>query len=213
MFTGLIEAICVVKKTDRATGSMRLAIDLGSSADGTKLGDSIAVNGVCLTVSRFDGTIAAFDLSSETLKKSNLGKLKIGSAVNVERAVRPTDRLGGHFVQGHIDGVAIIKQVDRRDDYADITFTADAELLEQMVVKGSVAVDGISLTIAAMNENSFSVTLIPQTLKSTTLGKAKPGDTVNIETDIIAKIIKKQLTKILPQEKSLTVEKLKELGF
>jgi len=190
-----------------------LTIDSGKLADESKIGDSIAINGVCLTVARLDGGLAAFDISSETLTKSNLGKLKPSSPVNVELALKATGRLGGHIVQGHIDGVATIKAINKQGQFADIKFAASEELLEQMVVKGSVAVDGISLTIASMDENGFSAAIIPETLKKTTLGTAKIGDTVNIETDIIVKTIKKQLEKILPQKQLLTVEKLKQLGF
>jgi riboflavin synthase len=216
MFTGLIEAICTVKSIGRSGGGMLLAIDLGKLAEDSKIGDSIAINGVCLTVSRLDGSVADFDVSSETLTKSNLGKLSAGSKVNAERAMRAGDRFGGHFVAGHIDGTATIKGIEKLGQFANMEFTASPELLSQMVAKGSVAVDGISLTIAGMDEDSFSVALIPQTLKKTTLGEAKIGDCVNIEADIIVKTIKKQLESALgglPQKQPLTVEKLKAMGF
>ena len=213
MFTGLIEAICTVKSVRRSARGLLLTIDLGKLAYESKIGDSIAIGGTCLTVARLDGGLAAFDISSETLTKSNLGKLKPSSPVNVELALKATDRLGGHIVQGHIDGVATIKAINKQGQFADIKFAASAELLDQMVVKGSVAVDGISLTIASMDENSFSAAIIPETLKKTTLGTAKIGDAVNIETDIIVKTIKKQLEKILPRKQLLTVETLKQLGF
>jgi len=213
MFTGLIEAVCTVKLVRRTEGGLLLTIDLGRLADETRIGDSISINGVCLTVAEFRGSTGSFDLSGETLAKSALGKLKAGSQVNAERAVKAADRFGGHFVAGHIDGTATIKAVDKHGQFADIRFSAEPELLEQMVVKGSVAVDGISLTIASMDENGFSAAIIPQTLAKTTLGAAKIGDTVNIETDIIVKTIKKQLEKILPQEKKLTIEKLRQSGF
>jgi len=192
---------------------MLLSIDLGELADDGRIGDSIAINGVCLTIAKLEGGLATFDLSAETLVKSTMGGLRPSSQVNVERAVKAGDRLGGHIVQGHIDGIATIKAIKKMGQFADIKLAADAELLEQMVVKGSVAVDGISLTIASMDQNSFSVAIIPETLKKTTLGRAKIGDEVNIETDIIVKTIKTQLEKILPQTQSLTAEKLKELGF
>jgi riboflavin synthase len=213
MFTGLIETICRVISVRRSSTAMELTIDLGKLANDSKVGDSIAINGVCLTIARLDGVSAAFDVSTETLTKSTLGRLGPSSQVNVERAIKATDRFGGHFVLGHIDGIATIKQVDKYGDFADIRFSTDPELLDQMVVKGSVAVDGISLTIAGIDKNSFTVALIPETLKKTTLNKAKIGDTVNIETDIIVKTIKKQLDKILPKEQKLTMEKLKQLGF
>ncbi len=213
MFTGLIEAVCTVKSVRQGENSMLLSIDLGELAEDGKIGDSIAINGVCLTIAKLEGGIATFELSGETLAKSTLGKLKPSSQVNVERAIKATDRFGGHIVQGHIDGTVTIKAIDKRGQFADMKFAAQAELLEAMVVKGSVALDGISLTIASMDQNSFTIALIPQTLKKTTLSKIKIGDVVNIETDIIVKTIKKQLEKILPQKQSLSAEKLKELGF
>jgi len=213
MFTGLIETICTVKVVRRSGGGLLLTIDLDKIANDSKIGDSIAINGVCLTIAKLEGSLASFDLSAETLSKSALGKLKPSSEVNVERALKPTDRFGGHFVQGHIDGTATIETIDRRGEFADIKFAAETELLESMVVKGSVAIDGISLTITNIDRNSFSVAIIPETLKKTTLGKAKIGDCVNIETDIIVKTIKRQLEKILPKKQTLTAEKLRELGF
>jgi riboflavin synthase len=213
MFTGLIEAVCRVTSARESAGLVQLAVDLGKSADGTKIGDSVAINGACLTVIKLQAAQATFDLSGETLAKSALGRLKPGSVVNVERAVRPSDRLGGHIVQGHVDGTAEIKAIDRHGQFANIRFAVAAELLDQMVSKGSVAVDGISLTIADMDQNGFSVAVIPQTLENTTLGSAKVGDTVNIEIDVITKIVKRQLEKILPLPEKLTVEKLRQLGF
>jgi riboflavin synthase len=213
MFTGLIEAICVVKSARPNAGGVSLTVDLGNLAEQCKIGDSIAINGACLTIAELTGSLATFELSTETLARSTLGKLKPSSKVNVEQAMKPTDRFGGHFVQGHVDGTATIKAIKRQGGFADIEFAAPPELLSQMVVKGSVAVDGISLTIAGLNRSSFSVALIPQTLKRTTLGTAKAGDAVNIETDIIVKTIKSYLDKILPQKQTLTVEKLRELGF
>jgi riboflavin synthase len=213
MFTGLIETICTVRSVRQSPGTMLLTIDLGELASDGRIGDSIAINGACLTIARLEGGLATFELSGETLARSTLGKLKPSSQVNVERAIRAADRFGGHFVQGHIDGTATIKAIDKRGRFADIKFAAGAELLDAMVAKGSVAVDGISLTIAGINRNSFTVALIPETLNKTTLSQAKIGDEVNIETDIIVKTIKTQLEKILSQTQSLTAEKLKELGF
>ncbi len=213
MFTGLIEAVCKVRSVRRSDRAVLLAIDLGNLADDCKIGDSIAVNGVCLTITRLEGGAADFDVSSETLAKSTLDNLGPSSQVNIERAIKATDRFGGHFVQGHIDGTAIVKAIDKQGQFAEWKFAAEAELLDAMVVKGSVAVDGISLTISGIDQNSFSVYLIPETLNKTTLCKVKIGDKVNIETDIIVKTIKKQLEKILPQSQPLTVDKLKGLGF
>ncbi|OHB60526.1 MAG: riboflavin synthase subunit alpha [Planctomycetes bacterium RBG_13_46_10] len=222
MFTGLIEAICTVKSNRQTNSGALLTVDLGEldgdckigSTGSLQVGDSIAINGVCLTIAYLAPQfIAGFDISTETLAKTTLGKIKTGSPVNVERALKATDRFGGHFVQGHIDGTAIIKAIKRASQFADIEFSAEPELLEQMIVKSSVSVDGISLTIASMNDHSFSVALIPETLKRTTLGTAKVGDVVNIETDIIVKTVKKHIDKIMPQKQPLTVERLKQLGF
>jgi len=213
MFTGLIEAVCRVKSVRPTDGAMHLSVDLGKLAGESKIGDSIAIKGVCLTITELRGNFADFDVSGETLAKTALGKLKPASPVNTELAIKATGRFGGHIVQGHIDGTATIKAIDKRGRFADMRFAAKSELLDQMVVKGSVAVDGISLTVAGMDEGSFSVAIIPETLKKTTLGAAKIGDVVNIETDIIAKIINKQLDKILPLKQKLTAERLQELGF
>ena len=213
MFTGLIETICTVKSVRRSAGSMVLTIDLGVLADESKTGDSIAINGACLTIAKLQGSLASFDVSAETLAKSTLGKLKPSSEVNIERSLKANDRFGGHFVLGHVDGTATVDAIDKSGKFANIKFAAKAELLEAIVVKGSVAVDGISLTIAVIDIKSFGVSIIPETLKRTTLGKAKIGDCVNIETDIIVKTIKRQLDEILPKKQGLTAEKLRQLGY
>ncbi len=213
MFTGLIETMGVVKSVRPSGGGLVLTLDLGGIAGDAGTGESIAVNGVCLTVAKLDGGLASFDLSAETLAKSALGKLKPSSQVNLERAMKATDRFGGHFVQGHVDGTATIVAIDRRSEFADITLSAGAEMLEGMVPKGSVAVDGISLTIAGISATGFSICVIPETLKRTTLSNAKIGESVNIETDIIVKAVKRQLENILPKKGPLTAERLRQLGF
>lgn len=224
MFTGLIEAICKVVSARPAAGGMLLTVDLGGlasdgkvgSTDPLQVGDSIAINGACLTIARLDGNLATFDISPETLARTSFGRLNPSSQVNVERAMKAGDRFGGHFVQGHIDGTAKIAAIEKKGEFADMKFAAGRELLNQMVVKGSVAVDGISLTVAGMDSDGFRVAIIPQTLKKTTLGSAKIGDLVNIETDIIVKTIKKLLGSALGgqgRERGLTFEKLTEMGF
>jgi riboflavin synthase len=213
MFTGLIEALCIVRSVRQSGETMALAVDLGKLTEDCKVGDSIAINGACLTITRLQGTVADFDVSKETLEKSTLGKCTPSSQVNVERAVKAGARLGGHFVSGHIDGTAKITSIKKQGNFAEMKFAADPELIDKMIAKGSVAVDGISLTIADMDKNSFSVAVIPETLKKTTLGNAKTQDKVNIETDIIVKTIKKHLDNILPTQETLTAEKLKQLGF
>ena len=213
MFTGLVETICTVKSIRSSVNSTLLEVDLGEIAAENRIGDSIAVNGVCLTVTGIAGAIVSFDVSAETLAKSTLSKLRPASQVNIERAMRASDRFGGHFVQGHIDGTATIEAIDKHGEFADVSFAAGAELLNAMVVKGSVAVDGVSLTIANIDQNGFRIAIIPETLRRTTLGRARAGDCVNIETDIIVKTIKRQLENILPKTDPLTAERLKQLGF
>jgi len=192
---------------------MALTIDLGILADESNTGDSIAINGACLTIAKLQGRLASFDVSAETLAKSTLGKLKPSSEVNVERSLKASDRFGGHFVLGHIDGTATIEAINKSGEFANIRLAAKAELLDAIIAKGSIAIDGISLTITTVDQKSFGVSVIPETLKRTTLGKAKIGDCVNIETDIIVKTIKKQLDEILPKKQGLTAEKLRQLGY
>jgi len=215
MFTGLIEAVCDVKSVDPSGGSGggSLVVELGDLAADCRLGDSVAVSGVCLTITRLHGTTATFGLSPETLERSSLAGLRPGAKVNIERAMKATDRFGGHIVQGHVDGVATIRSVRKLGEFADIEFAAGPELLDQMVVKGSVAVDGVSLTIAGMDSGSFRIAAIPETLNRTTLGNAQTGRRVNIEVDILVKIVRRQLEVLLPQQQPLTVERLRQMGF
>lgn len=213
MFTGLIEKVCTVKTARRMSAGLELTVDLDKLAEDVKIGDSIAVNGACLTVTGIRNSLVSFDVSPETVTKSNIGRLKSGSKVNIETAIRPASLLSGHIVQGHVDGTAKIKKIENKDRFYDMTFSADNELLEQMVAKGSVAADGVSLTIASINSSTFTVAIIPQTWQKTTLSLAKTGDLVNIETDIITKTVRRQLERILPQQNALTIEKLKDFGF
>ena len=192
---------------------MRLTVDIGPLAEGTGLGDSIAINGVCLTVCQLSNSLADFDVSSETVAKSSLKNLNSGSMVNLERAMSAKGRFGGHVVQGHVDGTAVIAAIREQADFATFRFEASPDLLDQMVLKGSVAVDGISVTVAALDKTGFDVAVIPTTLKETTWHNARVGDIVNIETDILIKVVKKQLEKLLPAQGGITVDKLKELGF
>ena len=213
MFTGLIEKVCSIRSVRRSNNSMVLLVNLGDMASECKIGDSISVSGVCLTISKIEGNISEFDISGETLIKTSLGKLQISSHVNIERAMKPTERFGGHFVLGHVDGTAKIEKIDKNGEFADIKFSAGKELIDSMVEKGSVAVDGISLTISKLDKNSFNIAIIPQTMKQTTLGNVKTGELVNIETDIIIKAVKKQLEQILQKKDMITAEKLREFGF
>ena len=193
MFTGLVETVGSVTAVDSGGIDCRLEIASGLVADGAKDGDSVAINGCCLTVVECLGETLAFEAGSETLSRTNLGQLVSGSSVNLERAMKASDRLGGHFVTGHVD--ALGKITHRSDDgrWAEFRFSVPPELTRQMASKGSVAVDGISLTLVDVLEAEFSVALIPHTLEVTTLGDKQPGDTVNIETDLLAKYVQRQL--------------------
>lgn len=213
MFTGIIEIVGTVRQVIHNNRQMQIAIDLSTISDGTVLGDSIAVDGVCLTVSRLVGTCATFDVSTETARRSTLAGLKTGDHVNLERAMSANGRFGGHVVQGHVDGIGTIAAIRKEADFATFRFETKPELLEQMVLKGSVAVDGISLTVAAVDKTGFEAALIPTTLAETTWRHSKVGNAVNIETDILVKIIQKQLQTMLGEGKGLTLEKLKEHGF
>jgi len=213
MFTGIIEKVCIAKDIRRNVSGMEISIDLGNLVEDVKLGDSVAINGTCLTAVKIQGSVVAFELSTETIAKSSLADIKPAQKVNVERAMKLSDRLGGHIVQGHIDGIATIKSISDKGDFKDITFSAGKELLDQMVTKGSVAIDGISLTIAQMDSTSFKIAVIPQTLQETILGSAKVGNKVNIETDIISKMVKKHVENLMPSKNVFTENKLKELGY
>jgi len=213
MFTGIIETVGIIKQVQPSGNQMRLLIDLNRIADGTRLGDSIAVNGVCLTISHLNGTVAQFDVSTETIEKTTLTKLKNGSVINLERAMSAQGRFGGHIVQGHIDGLGKIAAIQKQADFAQFRFEVPKELIAQIVLKGSVAVDGVSVTVAKLDAVGFEVAVIPTTLKETTWHQSKIGDDVNIETDILVKITQRQLAAMLPNSKGLTIDKLREHGF
>jgi riboflavin synthase len=213
MFTGIIQKICSVKALSKGGDSAALTVDLDQLVNQAKTGDSIAINGICLTVTKLTGTLVTFDVSGETLAKSTIGKLTSGSKVNIELALRAEDRFGGHFVLGHVDGTAIIKKIEKKADFATFTLAAPKDLLEQMIPKGSVSVNGISLTIAELNPDGFTAAVIPQTLKETTLGQAKINDPVNIEIDIITKTVRKYLQQLSPGKSGMTLEDLEQQGF
>ena len=213
MFTGIIETVGVIKQIQPNGKQMRLSIDLNRIADGTRLGDSIAVNGVCLTVSRQTGSTAEFDVSTETIQKTTLTTLKNSSMVNLERAMSAQGRFGGHIVQGHVDGLGKIAAIQKQADFAQFRFEVPKELIAQIVLKGSVAVDGVSVTVAKLNATGFEVAVIPTTLKETTWHQSKVGDAVNIETDILVKITQRQIAAMLPDSQGLTIDKLREHGF
>ena len=190
MFTGLVQDLGTVTAVDATDEGVRLAIatDLVAELDE---GDSVAVNGVCLTATAIGGHTFSADVMRESLRRSSLAEVAAGAQVNLELPLRASDRLGGHVVQGHVDGVAVVR--DTLDDgFARVvTFDAPPELLRYVVEKGSIAVDGVSLTVADVDADGFSVALIPETLERTTLGTAAPGRPVNLEVDVLAKYVEK----------------------
>jgi riboflavin synthase len=190
VFTGLVADLGTVAAIEQGDEGVRLAVRTALAGELAE-GDSVAVNGVCLTATNIvDGTFSA-DVMNESLRRTSLGEVGVGSPVNLELPLRAHDRLGGHFVQGHVDGVATVRDV-REDGFAQVvTFDAPADLLRYIVEKGSIAVDGVSLTVAAVDATSFAVSLIPETLERTTLGAAERGRSVNLEVDVLAKYVEK----------------------
>ena len=201
MFTGLVEGLGRIARVESESSGRLIVVQppsslLMSEPDlvlPTKCGDSIAINGCCLTIISLDDGFWTFQAGPETLSKTNLGKLIPNEYVNLERSLPATGRLGGHFVQGHVDGVGTVDQLERDSDWTTLGFRVAPELSELMVVKGSVCVDGVSLTIVTVEPDRFTVSLIPHTLAVTTLGKRSIGDSVNIETDILGKYARKFL--------------------
>ncbi|HEU0023602.1 MAG TPA: riboflavin synthase [Thermoleophilaceae bacterium] len=190
MFTGLVADKGTVEALERAGASARLRVRT-RLANELASGESIAVNGVCLTARDPDAGSFVADLMAETLERSSLGPLAEGDEVNLELPLRPGDRLGGHVVQGHVDGTGTVERVTEVDFARVVRVRAPAELLRYVVEKGSIAVDGVSLTVAEVDDAGFSVSLIPETLERTTLGSAVPGRTVNLEVDVLAKYVEK----------------------
>ncbi|MFO0880191.1 MAG: riboflavin synthase [Gemmataceae bacterium] len=193
MFTGLVEALGTVRELVRLGEGCRLVVEAPSIAEGLSLGESVAVNGTCLSVVEYTASTFAFDVGPETLLRTNLGSLVAQDRVNLERSLRFSDRLGGHLVQGHVDGVGTIDDRIEQGEWVTVWFRCSRELAGQMVSKGSVAVDGISLTLVDVEPERFSVALIPHTLQVTTLGFKGVGAAVNLETDLLAKYVWKYL--------------------
>ena len=187
MFSGIIEEIGTVKRFGRS----HLTVSAKKVLQGAKLGDSIAVNGACLTVVNIGEDTFSVDVMPETLRLTNLGRLGVGDGVNLERALAVGDRLGGHFVQGHVEGVGRVLSLTPEEGAITVRFLAPSELMRYVVKKGFIAVDGISLTVIECDHDSFSVSLVVYTQQNTTLASKKPGDLVNIETDIIAKYVER----------------------
>lgn len=192
MFTGLVEALGTVTGLVDDPPACRLEVAVGRDwAAEASIGDSVALNGCCLTVVAIKASELAFEAGPETLARTNLGQITAGDPVNLERPLAANGRLGGHFVQGHVDGVATVTAVAREGDWVTMWFEVPGDLASQLVPKGSVAVDGVSLTVVVVEDNRFSVALIPHTLEVTTLGVRQSGGRVNLETDILAKYVQK----------------------
>ena len=194
MFTGIVEGIGKVKKISKATknrSALQLAVNLGKHGKGLKIGQSVALNGVCLTVTKVSKNECTFEMIEETKKKTNLGNLKPGEIVNIERSLKVGDRLEGHFVLGHVDGVGIIKKIQKKPKEVQVWFKVPKNLSKYVVKKGSIAIDGISLTVVEIKNNLDSVCIIPHTIDVTNFKTKNIGDKVNIETDILGKYILK----------------------
>lgn len=215
MFTGIVEELGSIRSVRRGQHSSVLSIAAKDILSDLKVGDSVAVNGVCLTATTVDSGGFTADVMHETLNRSSLGSLTVGSHVNLERAMAANGRFGGHIVSGHIDGTGTITALRKDDNAVWYTISAAPELLRYIVEKGSIAIDGISLTVAEVGESWFSISAIPHTVAVTTLGEKRPGVTVNLENDVIGKYVEK-LLRPQPQEtvkSSLTLEFLAQHGF
>lgn len=217
MFTGIVEEIGSIEGIKNGDKSSKLTIRGSKVLDKTKLGDSICTNGVCLTVTNIHSNSFEADVMAETLRKSNLGKLRIGSKVNLERALSLETRLGGHIVSGHIDGVGEIVSLVKEDNAIWVTIKTSSDVLRYIIYKGSVAIDGISLTVAYVDDETFKVSIIPHTLEKTILFTKVVGESVNIECDMIGKYVEKLLGLGNKQEKpkssSISEDFLKANGF
>lgn len=212
MFTGIVEQIGTIVESRDVPGGRRLRVDVGPIAAECKLGDSLAISGVCLTVAALQSPLIDFDVIKETLDKSALGRKSAGDGVNIERSLRVGDRLDGHFVQGHVDGTARVERVVATSAEHVIHLRPDAPLRPFLIPKGSVALDGVSLTIADVDDEQFCVALIPTTLERTTLSRLSRGEIVNVETDIIVRTIVHRLEH-MAEGGGLTMDSLRKAGF
>ena len=215
MFTGIIQHVGRVKSLRRLGDTARLeALAPGLSAE-LRPGDSVAVNGACLTVTGRKGEAFQADLSRETLERSNLGNLSSGDSINLELPLLPTERLGGHFVQGHVDAVARVVRIETQKAFALFRFSLPPGMRAYVVEKGSIAVDGISLTVSGLGKDFFEVAIIPHTLEHTNLSRRSPGDRVNLECDILAKYVEAALSHRRPNgsRDGLTAEHLRNQGY
>ena len=197
MFTGIVKGMAMVASISKSRSGAEtiIRVRLGKLGQGLKKGDSVCINGACLTATKLSNGEAEFEMISETVRRTSLGQTRLGEMVNVERSLRVGDRLEGHFVLGHVDGVGIIEDIEKASSETIIWIKLDKELIKSVAPKGSIAVDGVSLTLVGVKDNRVSVSLIPHTLKVTTLGMKHIGDHVNIETDVLGKYIMTNLPK------------------
>ena len=193
MFTGIVREVGRVVSVEGGEGGIRLEVEAPSTVAETALGDSVSVNGTCLTAVALSGDRIGFDVVPETLSRTSIGRLSPGAPVNVERSLRVGEPLGGHYVQGHVDGVGTVRAVAAEGEGRRLTIDAPPALLRYLVEKGSVALEGTSLTVASVDDRSFAVALVPHTLAATTLGTLAPGDAVNLEVDVLAKYVERLL--------------------
>ena len=205
MFTGIVEEVGTIRNIKRGQHSAILTIHAKTVLEETRIGDSIAVNGICLTVTRLFPDGFSADVMHETLNRSSLAGLAAGSMVNLERAMAANGRFGGHIVAGHVDGVGTVQRIEKDDNAIWYTIAAGPEVLKYVVEKGSITIDGISLTVARVDSQSFAISAIPHTVSVTVLADRKPGDIVNLETDIIGKYVEKLLH--FPQEEAAPAPK------
>ena len=204
MFTGIIEETGSVEAIQSGSKSIRLTVSGPLTSQDTHLGDSISINGCCLTVVSIQGSKLDFEAVPETMNRTNLGSLRLGSQVNLERAVRLDQRLGGHIVQGHVDAVGTIMSIVAVENAHVVTISAGSEILKYIVEKGSITVDGISLTVASLGTDRFTVWIIPHTWSATSLSGRKVGESLNLEVDILAKYIERLMTFARPESDTLT---------
>jgi riboflavin synthase len=197
VFTGIVEAIGTVVAVEPAGDLLRIAVEAPALAAEARVGDSVAVRGACLTVTRAEAGRLHFEAVRETLARTALAELAPGARVNLERALRADSRLDGHVVQGHVDGVGRVRELRREGDDVRLVVECPAQVAEHLVPKGSVAIDGVSLTVVGAGETAFDVALIPHTLAATTLGALRPGDRVNLEADVLAKYVRRSVERIL----------------
>ncbi|MEP6754684.1 MAG: riboflavin synthase [Chthonomonadales bacterium] len=212
MFTGIIEELGKVATLQAGAESVRLTVDCPLVSSDAHLGDSIGINGCCLTIVRISGALLDFEAVPETMRRTSLGQLKVGSPVNLERAVTVNQRIGGHIVQGHVDGTGTLTSVVVNDNARILTISAGPEIMKYIAAKGSVALDGISLTIAGVDDHHFNVWIIPHTWEATTLSERRSGDLLNIEVDVLAKYVESILKFATPEKNSLE-ESLIKAGY